>query len=142
MMMKKLLCALLCLTLALLSVSALADPMLVRITAKCADQNHVGTGWYGVYTMGDVEIRDNDVIDVVAGTYDFTATIADTEAAQDVGMVTDSYKVTANRLTKGFTVSLDKVDVMEDRGTYKGYWCEWYVTIDFEPLAGWEAVIH
>lgn len=139
--MKKLLSLALVICLVLICGTASAEWMMVRITAKCADTNHVGASWYGVYSMGGAELRDGDIVDLVEGTYDFTTQIYDSDAKPDVGEATDSCKVTANKLNKGFSVS-QYLTVTEDRGYYKNYWCEWYITYEFEPVTGWEVIIH
>lgn len=139
--MKKIVMVLLILS--LMITPALAEYMLVHVTATCYDLNHVGTEWYGYYYIGDYQTYDGDIVDLGPYTYDFYTMIFDSDANPDVGEVSSSFNVTSNRLSKGFTVT-QVLSVMEDAGTYRGNWCEWYIDYTFEPVAGagTVAIIH
>ena len=137
--MKKFLAAALVLML-LCTPLALADNMMVHITAICDDPNHVGTYWQGLYAIGDLEIHDGDVIDLDVAKYEFYTEIGEYDSSPDIGSADTLYNVTENRLLKGFTVE-QYVTVTENKGVYKGYWTEWYVRYDFIPV-GYGVTLH
>ena len=142
--MKKLVGMVLVATMLLLCVcgTASADWVMVHVTAKCADLNHVGSDWNAIYTIGGVEVRDNDIIDLYEGSYDFSAQIYDSDSVPDTGETVKSFKVSASNLeSKRFTKNLEVI-VTEDRGVYKNNWCEWYVEFELVPVNGWEYILH
>lgn len=138
--MKKLVAIVLAAVLCLSCAAALADNMIVHITAVCYDENHVGLNWAGAYSIGGMEITDGQVIDLYPQTYEVTATLGEYDRSPDIGTETNSFKVTANRLNNGFTVQ-QRVVVSENKGYYKDYWCEWYIYYDFSPV-GNAIVLH
>ena len=117
-----------------------SENMIVHITALCYDTNHVGNKWTSAYFINETEILDGDILTLSAGKYDFSAEIVDNDSTPDIGTNVISYNVTANRLTKGFTVQF-VVNVEENTGLYKGYWNEWYIYYDFMPV-GDAVVLH
>ena len=131
--MKKAIAILLTLVLCLGCASAMADRLMVHIYALCYDTNHVGSKWEARHYIGGNEIFDGDVVDLDINQYDITTTIGTLELSPEEGTVVTSYNVTGNRLTKGFTVD-QYLTVTEDKGIYKGNWCEWYVYYTFTPV--------
>ncbi len=138
--LSKLLAVLLAAVLVLGCSSALADKMIVHITALCWDTNHVGTQWEGYYSIGGMQVFDGDLVDLKKGSYTFYTEIGDYESSPDVGSVETDFNVTSTRLKNGFSVE-QYLTVTEDRGSYKGYWCEWFVYYDFIPV-GTATVLH
>lgn len=131
--MKKIVALALVLALCLGVTSALADRMMVHVYALCYDTNHVGSEWNGYYSVGGYQVYDGDVVELNVDSYDFLTQIYDNDSVPDYGEALDTFKVTANRLNKGFTVE-QYLTVTEDRGSYKDYWCEWYVYYEFTPV--------
>jgi len=113
--------------------SAMAERMVVHITSLCYDTNRVGTKWAGTYMIGDTQIVDGMVVDLIPGEYQFYTEIGEYDMSPDIGVADTMYNVTANRLEKGFTVE-QYLTVTENKGVYKGYWCEWYIYLDFSPI--------
>lgn len=138
--MKKLIGLLL--VLVLISSCAMAEMMMVHITATCYDTNGVGQYWKGNYAISGYQTFDGDVLDLNMGRYDFYTEIIDYDNSPDIGAITNSVNITANRLTKGFTVD-QYLTVEENRGVHKGNWCEWYITWEFTPcIVGTPFTIH
>ena len=124
--MKKLVCIALALVL-LFASSALGESMLVHITAVCYDLNHVGTNWQGLFSIGDLQVFDGDIVDLDVAKYLFYSEIGEYDATPDIGFVENEFNVTASRLLKGFTVE-QMLTVSENQGMYRNYWNEWYIT--------------
>lgn len=133
--MKKIIGLLALLTLLCVCTCATADNMLVHISAVNYDTNSVGTKWQGAFAIGDLPVRDGDVVDLYVGKYDLTSEIVDYDSTPDVGSTVTSVNVTASRLDKGFTAT-QSVIVTENSGTRKGYWTEWLVEFEFIPVEG------
>ena len=138
--MKKIVALTLVLLMLLTASSALAEKMIVHITALCYDTNHLGTRWAGSFRMGDVELMDGMILDLVPAQYEFYTEIGEYDSSPEVGYADDMYNVTKNRLQNGFTVE-QYLTVTENKGIYKGYWCEWYVYLTFSPV-GNATVLH
>ena len=131
--MKKLISLLLAALLALGCTGAVAENMIVHIHALCYDLNHIGTKWQAAYSIGGLEVYDGMVLDMEAATYDFHTEIGEYDTTPDIGTADSSFNVTASRLSKGFTVE-QYLTVTENKGVYKDYWCEWYITYEFTPV--------
>ena len=132
--MKKLVALILALALCLCASASLADRMMVHVYALCYDTNHVGSVWAGNYYIGGVQVYDGDVIDLDMDSYEFYTQIYDGDTVPDMGEVVSTNKVSASRLSKGFTVK-QYLTVTEDKGSYKDYWCEWYIYYELTPVA-------
>lgn len=119
----------------LAAAPAMADFMVVHMTSVCYDPNHVGTKWQAQYSVGGNQIFDGDIVEFFPGQYEFYTVIGEYDTTPDIGETVSTFNVTANRLTKGFTVE-QVVTVTENHGVYKDYWTEWYVTYQFIPVPG------
>lgn len=108
--------------------------MTVRITAVCEDYNHVGDEWYLYSALDGNEIQDGDTLYMYAGSkFDLYTQMTEYDVSgSDVGYYDDQYSLSKTKLNKGFVID-QVVYVYEDKGVYKDYWCEWYVTYEFIP---------
>ena len=132
--MKKLICLVLVFAF-MLSAGAMAESMLVHISAVNWDTNYVGKEWVGTFSIGGTKICDGDVVELGMGKYDLYTEIADMDSKPDVGSEQKTVNITENRLIKGFSVD-QVITVAENQGFYSGYWTEWYVTYTFIPVTG------
>ena len=121
------------LLISLFATGAFADNMMVHISALCYDLNHVGYNWAGNFMIGDIQVRDGDVIDLYPGKYTFYAAMGEYDSTPDIGYAENVYNITDSRLRKGFTAE-QIVQVYEDKGSYANYWCEWYIEYEFIPI--------
>lgn len=138
--MKKTIAALLAVLMLLTCAGACAESFMVHVTAICWDTNHVGTDWQGYWSVGGAQFYDGDIIEFFPGKYEFYTEIASIESSPDIGFADTEFNVTQNRLEKGFSVE-QYLTVSEDKGSYKDYWCEWYITYEFTPVTYAAAVL-
>ena len=124
----------------LVGQAALAAPttgdMQIFITATCYDYNHVGNDWVEYYELNGYQLLDGDMITLTRGDkLNLYSQITETDIlSDDVGWTEDDYDVTAKMIREGFTID-QYLTVEEDSGIYSGYWCEWYITFEFVPVA-------
>ena len=132
--MKRILTVLiLCVMVLTLPAASIADRMIVHVTCASSDASYIGTDWEGYYQLGDYQFMDGDIFELDVGPIDVYTRITDYDSSPDIGEVSSTYNVTANRLLKGFTVE-QVLQVTEDKGRNRGYSATWYIYYDFSPV--------
>ena len=108
--------------------------MQVTISCTCTNKNHVGNEWVMAYQINDQPVETGQTVELTqAQGVHFTTEITEIDEYSDYSIENDSYTVTPDDLTYGFSYSIT-VAVVETHGKYKGNVAEWTVTFAFLPM--------
>jgi hypothetical protein len=119
--------------------------MQVAISCACPDYNHVGREWEIKCAVDDLawvmesaidgfRLESDQMMELAANqSIRLTTEITENDKYDDYSIAKESYTVSREDLTYGFTRSIT-IDVVETHGNYKGNVAQWTVIYTFTPM--------